>query len=521
MPWDKEIEELRRRHEWAEAQGGEYNVGRQHNAGRLTVRERINRLVDSGTFQEIGKTTGAGEYSENGQLKNVTPAPYVAGFAKINDRPVVVGGEDFTVRGGTTARLDRRKGGQGGFSEDLAHEYRIPLVNLIDGAGGSVTSAKNRGHAVFPGVDNFDRSVDLLGEVPVVGAVLGSAAGGPAGRAILSHFSVMVKDTSQIFAAGPAVVKRSLGQDVTKEELGGPKVAVDMGGTIDNIAADEDECLELVKRYLSYMPQNVWEIPSRSESGDSIRRCESELKDIVPEERRRPYDMRRLMELIFDTGSLFEIQPRFGKGLITSFARLDGFVVGIVANNPMVYGGAMNVGEAHKQCRFVELCDTFHIPLIFLVDVPGFMVGLEAESHGVLRAGMRAVFVASQATVPVITLVVRKCYGMAGMAACPQRGANLKLAWPSAEWGSLPVEGGVAVAYRREIETADDPKAKEAALEEELRFYSSPFRTAEAFGVEDIIDPRETRPYLARYVEAMQAKLQTMAGPKKKLGVRP
>ena len=218
---------------------------------------------------------------------------------------------------------------------------------------------------------------------------------------------------------------------------------------------------------------------------------------------------------------MFEIQPRFGKGLITSLARLDGYVVGVIANNPMVYGGAMDVGEALKQCHFVELCDTFHIPLVFLVDVPGFMVGLQAESRGVLRAGMRAVFVASQATVPVMTLVVRKCYGMAGMAACPQRGANLKLAWPSAEWGSLPVEGGVAVAFRREIEASDDPKAKEAELEEELRFYASPFRTAEAFGVEDIIDPRETRPYLARYVEAMQAKLRTTVGPKEKLGVRP
>ncbi|MEC8164947.1 MAG: carboxyl transferase domain-containing protein, partial [Pseudomonadota bacterium] len=342
-----------------------------------------------------------------------------------------------------------------------------------------------------------------------------------AGRAILSHFSVMVKDTSQVFAAGPAVVKRSLGQDVTKEELGGPNVAVDMGGTIDNIAVDEDECLALVRRYLSYMPQNVWELPPRIEAGDPTDRCEDALKDIVPEERRRPYDMRRLMELIFDQGSVFEIQPRFGKGLITSLARLDGYVVGVVANNPMVYGGAMDVGEALKQCHFVELCDTFHIPLVFLVDVPGFMVGLQAESRGVLRAGMRAVFVASQATVPIMTLVVRKCYGMAGMAACPQRGANLKLAWPSAEWGSLPVEGGVAVAFRREIEASDDPKAKEAELEEELRFYASPFRTAEAFGVEDIIDPRETRPYLARYVEAMQAKLRTTAGPKEKLGVRP
>ena len=219
--------------------------------------------------------------------------------------------------------------------------------------------------------------------------------------------------------------------------------------------------------------------------------------------------------------SPFEIQPRFGKGLITCLARLDGYVVGVVANNPMVYGGAMDVGESLKQCHFVELCDTFHIPLVFLVDVPGFMVGLQAESRGVLRAGMRAVYVASQATVPVITLVVRKCYGMAGMPTCQQRGVNIKLAWPSAEWGSLPVEGGVAVAYRREIEAADDPRTKEAELEAELRAFASPFRTAEAFGVEDILDPRETRPYLARYVEAMQSKLATNLGPKARFGVRP
>ncbi len=331
----------------------------------------------------------------------------------------------------------------------------------------------------------------------------------------------MVKETSQVFAAGPAVVKRSLGQDLTKEELGGPKIAVEHGGTIDNIAESEEECLEMIRRYLSYMPQNVWALPPRVASGDPVDRCEDALKDIIPEARRQPYDMRKLMQLIFDAGSVFEIQPRFGKGLITSLARLDGYVVGVVANNPMVYGGAMDVGESLKQCHFVELCDTFHIPLIFLVDVPGFMVGLQAESRGVLRAGMRAVYVASQATVPVITLVVRKCYGMAGMATCQQRGVNLKLAWPSAEWGSLPVEGGVAVAFRREIEAADDPKAKEAELEEELRVYSSPFRTAEAFGVEDILDPRETRPYLARYVEAMQSKLATTVGQKARLGVRP
>jgi acetyl-CoA carboxylase carboxyltransferase component len=520
MSWERRIEELEKRRRWAEEQGGAANVRRQHEAGRLTVRERIAALVDRDSFQEVGKLTGAGEY-ENGEVKSVTPGPYVAGLARIDGRDVVVGGEDFTVRGGTTARLDRRKGGQGGFSEDLAHQYRIPLINLIDGAGGTVTSAKRRGHATFPGVDSFDRSVDLLAEVPVVSAVLGSAAGGPAGRAILSHWSVMVRDTSQIFAAGPAVVERSLGQRLSKEELGGSSVAVDKGGTIDNVADSEESCFRMIRRFLSYMPQNVWQAPPVASTDDPVDRAEEALRTIVPEERRRAYDMRRLIALIFDRDSVFEIQPAFGRALITCLARLGGYPVGVVANNPMVYGGAMDVAEAVKQCHFVELCDTFHIPLVFLVDVPGFMVGLQAEEKGVLRAGMRAVYVASQATVPVITCVVRKCYGMAGMATCQQRGVNLKVAWPSAEWGSLPIEGGVAVAYRREIASADDPKRRERELEEELREYASPFRTAEAFGVEDIIDPRETRPYLYRFIAAAQTRLSTDLGPKYRSGVRP
>ncbi len=520
MSWKAELDELERRRKWAEAQGGAANVKRQHDQGRLTIRERISGLVDSGSFQEIGRLTGAEQY-DGTTLKHVIPAPYVMGLGQIDGRPVAIGGEDFTVRGGTTAALDKRKGGQGGFVEDLAHQYRIPLVNLIDGAGGSVTSAKRRGHTIFPGVDSFDRSVDLMGETPVVCAVLGSAAGGPAGRAILSHWSVMVKDTSQIFAAGPAVVERSLGQRLDKEALGGAAVAADKGGTIDNVANSEEECFELIRRFLSYMPQNVWELPPIVATDDPVDRCEDALRSIVPEERRRPYNMRKLIELFVDKGSMFEIQPRYGKALITCLARLNGHVVGIVANNPMVYGGAMDGPAARKQVRFVEMCDTFHIPLVFLVDVPGFMVGLQAEEAGVLRDGMRAVYVASQTTVPVITLVIRKCYGMAGMATCHKRGLEYRIAWPSAEWGSLPVEGGVAVAYRREIAAAADPKQREKEIEAELRMYASPMRTAAAFGVEDMLDPRETRPYLCRLVELAKSRLKTDLGPKFKTGVRP
>jgi acetyl-CoA carboxylase carboxyltransferase component len=519
--WQPEIDELALRRAQADALGGAAAVDKHHGQGRLTIRERIAGLADAGSFQEVGRLTGQGKYGAGGKLLGVTPAPYVMGLAKIDGRPVAIGGEDFTVRGGTSWSGDRKKGGQGGFVEDLAHSFRIPLVNLIDGAGGSVTSIHRRGHSVFPGVYGFERSVELLGEVPVVCAVLGSAAGGPAGRAILSHWSVMVKDTSHVFAAGPPVVERSLRQTITKEDLGGPGVAVDAAGTIDNVAASEKEAFAMIRRFLGYLPQNVWQLPPVAETGDSAGRAEEELRSIVPRNRRKAYDMKKLIRLVADRDSVFELQPSYGKALITCLARMNGKVVGFIANNPMVYGGAMDVRAARKQTHFVELCDCFHIPLVFLVDVPGFMVGRDAEAAGTLREGMRSVYVGLQASVPMFTVVIRKCYGMAGMGATDKNGLDFKIAWPSAEWGSLPIEGGVAAAFRREIQAAPDPAAREAEIEAELRSMASPFRTAEAFGVEEIIDPRETRAYLCRFIDAVQARLATGVGPKPKYGVRP
>jgi acetyl-CoA carboxylase carboxyltransferase component len=241
----------------------------------------------------------------------------------------------------------------------------------------------------------------------------------------------------------------------------------------------------------------------------------------VPRDRRKPYNMRKLMSHIADKGSLFEIQPSFGRAVITSFGRMDGQVVGFIANNPMIYGGAMDGAAARKQIHFLDLCDCFHIPIVFLVDVPGFMVGLQAEQAATLRDGMRAVHAAMQATVPILTVIIRKCYGMAGMATCDKNGLDLKVAWPSAEWGSLPIEGGVAAAFRREIEQSEDPKAREKELEAELREFASPFRTAEAFAIEDVIDPRETRTFLCRFLNAARGRLATSLGPKPKYGVRP
>ena len=520
MTWKPEADELQQRHRWAEALGGEASVNRHHEQGRLTVRERIAGLLDPGSFHEVGKLTGNATYAD-GKLAKIVPAPYVMGLGKIDGRQVAIGGEDFTVRGGTSWGSARRKGGQGGFVEDLAHEYRIPLINLIDGAGGTVSSASKRGYTVFPGVHGFERSVELLGEVPVISAVLGTAAGGPAGRAILSHWSVMVKGSSQIFAAGPPVVERSLGEQVTKDELGGADIAVSLAGTVDDVRNDERSCFHAVRRFLSYMPQNVWHLPPAVANADPIDRRDEELLSIVPRERRQAYNMKKLIGMIVDRDSMFEIQPAFGRSVITCLARMDGKVVGVIANNPMVYGGAMDVKAARKQTHFMEMCDTFHIPLIFMVDVPGFMVGTQAEMAATLREGMRTVYVGLQVTVPMLTVVIRKCYGMAGMGTTDKNGLDFKIAWPSAEWGSLPVEGGVAAAYRREIESAADPSQRVQEIETELRRFASPILTAEAFAVEDVIDPRDTRAYLCRFVNAMQERLVTTAGPKHKCGVRP
>ena len=522
MNWRTEIDEIRERRRLAEACGGAEAVARHHTAGKLTVRERISSLLDAGSFREVGKLAGRGTYDKAGTLLKFEPAAYVMGIGRIDGRPVAVGGEDYTIRAGTGFGSDRRKGGQGGFIEDLAYEYRIPLVNLVDGTGGTVNTARRKGYTVVPGYgqDGFERSVDLMEVVPVVSAVMGTTAGGPSARALLCHWSIMVRGTSQIFAAGPPVVERAFGQQITKEALGGAKVAADIAGTIDNVADSEQECLAQIRRFLSYLPTNVWELPPVAARDDPAERCEEELAAIVPRSARQPYDMRRLIELIADRGSVFEIQETFGRAVITQLARMNGHVVGIIGNNPR-FGGIMDYKAARKQGHFVELCDMFNIPLIFFVDLPGFMVGAESEASAMLREGVRARFIGLQVSVPVFTVIVRKCYGMAGGGAIDRRGLNFKIAWPSAEWGSLPVEGGVKAAYKREIESAPDPQQRERELEEELRQLASPLRTAEAFAVEDLIDPRETRPYLCQFIEALQPRLKTQLGPKRKGGVRP
>jgi acetyl-CoA carboxylase carboxyltransferase component len=520
MSWQPEVEELELRRQKALQLGGKERVERHHRQGKLTVRERIDELIDPGSLVEVGKITGDAVW-EGGKFKEITPAPYVMGLGKIDGCWVAVGGEDFTVRGGSSAGLARRKGGQGGFVEDMARELLVPMINLIDGTGANVGSALKSKFKRLPAKDGYERCMQLLGLVPVASAVLGATAGGPAGRAIMSHFSVMVRGTSQLFAAGPPVVERAMSTVISKEALGGAAIAVDTAGAIDNAADSEPEAFEQIRRFLSFMPQNVWEMPPYRPTGDPPERREEELLSIVPRNRMQAYDMRRIIELVFDRNSFFEIQPTFGLAAITGLARLNGYPVGIVANNPAVNAGAPDARDSNKMGHFCELCDQFHIPLVFLVDVPGFMIGVEAESMGTLRAGMRAMHVGMQATVPRFTVIIRKCYGMAGALTYVNNRLCYRIAWPSAEFGSIPIEGGVFAAFRRDIEGSSEPAERMKEIEEEIRSLSSPFRTAEAFAVEDIIDPRETRQRLCNFVEAAQNYLKTELGPTPKNGVRP
>jgi acetyl-CoA carboxylase carboxyltransferase component len=512
MSWKPEAEEIARRRKLALEHGGADAVARQHQAGRLAIRERIDRLIDAGTFREQGPIAGHAETDEHGQLLSFTPANYVLGIAKLDGRPCVVGGEDFTQRGGSPSAAGLRKSV---FAEELACRYRLPLVRLLEGAGGSVPrTGAPRGPVSLEPVNappRFASFVQTLASVPVASAALGPVAGFPAARLVASHFSIMARDTAQVMAGGPALVERALGQSVSKEELGGAQVHL-KSGVVDNVADDEAGVFDQIRRFLSYLPTNVWEGPAVIPAADDRARREEELLEIIPRDRRRTYPMRRLLELVLDRDSFFEIAPLYGCTQITGLARLDGHPVGVLANDTYFYAGAMTADGAQKVRRFVDLCDTFHLPIVSFVDEPGFMIGPAAEAAATIRHGTAALFAVMQSTIPWASVIVRKVYGVAG-AAHFGPGAHV-LAWPSAETGALPIEGGVAVAYRREIAAAPDPAALRRELEEKLAEGRSAFPRAEAFGVNDLIDPRDTRPALCNWLDWIRPLLETRRGPR-------
>jgi acetyl-CoA carboxylase carboxyltransferase component len=497
VTWQPEVDEIKRREALARQMGGKENVERHHTAGRLTVRERIDALLDAGTFHEVGALAGRATYDEQGNLTAFSPSNFIFGTGRIDGRRIIVAGDDFTLRGGAA---DASIGGKMAYSEKMALGLKLPMVRLVDGTGGggSVKTLEMTGRSYVPANPGWDVIVESLGEVPVVAACLGSVAGLGAVRVATSHFSLMVKGTSQLFVAGPPVVERGVGQKVSKEELGGSHIHAHLSGVVDNEVSTEQEAFESIRRFLSYLPSNVYQAPPRQAPGDDPKRREEDL------------------HLVVDRDSFFEIGGTYGQPLVTGLARLDGYPVGVMANDPRHFGGAVDADAADKMIRFIDLCDTFHLPCVNFVDNPGFLIGTSAEREGTARVGARALIAVYQATVPWVSILIRRVYGVAGAAHGNAQALNLRYAWPSGDWGSLPIEGGVQAAYRREIEAAPDPAVRRREIEDRLAQYRSPFRTAEAFGVEEIIDPRDTRPLLCDWVENACSLVAGDLGPKRR-----
>jgi acetyl-CoA carboxylase carboxyltransferase component len=389
MTWEPELDELRRREELARRMGGEERVERQHASGRLTVRERIERLADPGSFHETGALAGTGTYADDGTLEAFTPANVIVGRARLDGRRAVLQADDFTVRGGAADAAIWEKFV---WAERAAHDLRLPLVRLVDGTGGggSVKSLLDMGFSYVPPLPGFELTVANLARVPVVAAALGPCAGLGAARVVMSHFSVIVRDTAQLFVAGPPLVAAAMGESPDKEQLGGARLQT-RAGAVDNEADGEDDAFAQIKRFLSYLPSSVWEAPPVVATTDPADRREEELLSIVPRDERKSYNMRRVLELVLDRGSLFELGRRFGGPTITALARLDGRPVGVIASDPKHYGGGVTADAAEKMARFVDLCDQFRLPVVNFVDVPGFLIGSEAERQATIRRAGRRV----------------------------------------------------------------------------------------------------------------------------------
>jgi acetyl-CoA carboxylase carboxyltransferase component len=507
--WATEADQIARGRDAALAMGGEQRLKQQHDRGKLSVRERVDLLFDEGTFEELGILADAapnGEYAAADGL--------VVGHGQIDGRLAFVVANDFTVMGGSDGKIGRRKRLR---VFELALRMRCPVVYLIDGAGARAQEAVGD---EWPSGPELIAMLKLSGLVPQVAAVLGPAAGGPALWPPLSDFRIMVRGTGMLAAGGPPVVESATGSRPSKEELGGWEVHGLKSGLIHHGVDSDDEAIAVVRRYLSYMPSSCWAPPPSVGTDDDPYRRDEELLSVVPRQRRRAYDVRTIIKHVVDRDSFFEIQSTFARALVVGFGRFHGRVVGIQANQPMVRAGALGAAEANKSAHFLEVCNSFNIPLLFLTDIPGMMVGRDAEVSGVLQAGVRAAFVMARMRVPTISILIRKAYGMGSVAMLgPGNGQLGTFAWPSAEFGGLPLEGGVNAAYRSRIEQSEDQEGSRADLRREFAARTiGVIQAAKRFDFDDLLDPRETR---ERIVRLLQRAPEVEPGPWMRSGITP
>ena len=528
-PLMAEVDAIQRlAHERLQPGSEDPGVVRQRRRGKLTCRERIDLLLDEGSFQEVGSLAGFPSYDEDGNISAFTPANHLGGWGRIDGRPAVVCADDFTSRGG---HADGAIGAKSTYLDRLSLEMRTPSVRLLDGSsgGGSVaamvpqqrregeSAAKESSGAIKAGRPRVaggggsflpphlgsSMYAEHLSTVPVVNVLLGSVVGIGAAKAVLGHFSVMVRDIAQLFVAGPPVVSHAMGYDITKEALGGWHIHC-RNGSVDNLAETEEEAAALTKRFLSYLPSSVYEPPpvEPPDPNDPPDRREEELFTLIPRKRTTTFDMRKAIRLLTDRGSFFEIGPLWGTDQITGFARMNGHSVGVLASDSQhVNGGALTADGCSKLTRHQDLCDLFHLPILNLVDNPGFAVGLEHETAGTIRRGGEWMIASAQATVPIFTVLMRRSFGVAGNNfASPRSRPSMRVAWPAADVGGIPPEGGIEAAYKRQLAEADDPKALRDELMARIESARGPIGPLSKFQIEELIDPRDTRRMICEWV---------------------
>ena len=504
-------------------------VVRQRSRGKLTCRERIALLLDEGSFREVGSVAGFASYDDEGRVADFTPANHVGGWGKIDGRTAIVCADDFTSRGG---HADGAIGAKSGYLDRLSLELRVPSVRMLDGSsgGGSVaamvpaqrqdgeSSAKEStgaitagrprvtgtGGSFLPGHLGSSMFAEQLSTVPVVNMLLGSVVGIGAAKAVLGHFSVMVRDIAQLFVAGPPVVSHAMGYDISKEDLGDWRIHC-KNGSVDNLAETEEEAAEMTRRFLSYLPSNVYEAPPvlPPNPNDPPDRRDEELFSLIPRKRTTTFDIRKAITLLADWGSFFEVGPLWGTDQVTGFVRFNGHPLGVIASDSRhVNGGALTADGCDKLTRHLDLCDLFHIPVLNLVDNPGFAVGVEHEISGTIRRGGAWMIAFAQISVPIFTVLMRRSFGVAGNNyATPQSRPSVRVAWPAADVGGIPPEGGIEAAYKRQLAEAADPAALRAELNARIESARGPLGPLSRFQIEEIVDPRDTRRLVCEWVE--------------------
>lgn len=516
MDWQKKIADLQKRRDTALEMGGPEKIKRQHDQGKLTARERLALLFDEGSYTEYGLLAMSPSERLKKENKKTPADAVIVGYGKINGRMACSIAEDFTVLGGSVGRTHWLKNWR---TVQMARKAKVPIIWMMDGAGARAEETINMG---LPHVSHFLEISRHSGIAPQVAIAMGPCSGDSSLQVSLIEFIIMVKGHGQLFAGGPPVVYTAIGEVVSKEDLGGTKIHCRQSGLGDNEAESDEQAIAMTKEYLSYLPLNAYEYPPFLDSGDKADRMEEELLTIVPAERNIPYDMKRIIRCIVDNGVFFEIKPDFAPNLITTLARMGGHTVGIIANQPKFMAGAVDVKAARKYRHFVDLCSAYHVPIIFLTDIPGVMTGSQAEREGTLRDGLACAYSLAFADVPIITVVIKKAFGYGGSAmGGAEAGQVAVLAWPTADFGAIPAAGGILAAYKKEIESSPDPEAKKRELESQFAEIGGPYGAAANFNVDDVIDPRETRPRIIRALELALNSRSLPATPVYRHGIMP